>query len=78
MPIKRRTPKNRDHAITPEAIEAYRRGDKTALHRALGLKPWMASPLHGVGPCPWPKGTAGETTWPLIIGLRAELEEASK
>lgn len=44
MPVKRRMPKGRAHLITPEAAEAFEAGDK-ALHKALGLKPWHASPL---------------------------------
>jgi hypothetical protein len=31
--------------ITPEAIAAWQAADFTALHRALGLKPWEPSPL---------------------------------
>jgi hypothetical protein len=41
----RRAHVRRDHRrITPAAIEAYRTGDWGALHHALGLKPFEASP----------------------------------
>jgi hypothetical protein len=45
MPVKRRLAKGREHRITPEAIAAFEAGDYGALHRALGLRPWEASPL---------------------------------
>ena len=76
MPTKRRTPKRAEHAITPEAVAAYRAGDAMRLHRLLGLKPWMESPLRAIGECPWPAGSGGEATWPLIVALRSELETA--
>src|SRR5215467_9016735 len=46
MPTNR-TPINRRAArrITPEAIDAWKRADFMALHRALGLMPWERSPL---------------------------------
>jgi hypothetical protein len=46
MPTNR-TPINRRAArrITPEAIDAWKRADFMALHRALGLMPWQPSPL---------------------------------
>jgi hypothetical protein len=77
MPTKRRTPKTRDHPITPEAVAAYRAGDALALHRALNLKPWTASPLDAGGACPWSPGSGGAETWQLAVDLRAELEAAS-
>ena len=49
MPLKLRTPKSRPHRITEAAVEAFRAGDELALHRALGLRPWMPSPLEVVG-----------------------------
>jgi hypothetical protein len=45
MPLKRRLPKGREHRITPEAVAAFAAGDYMRLHRALGLRPWEASPL---------------------------------
>ena len=80
MPIKRRAAKVREHRITPEAVEAYRTGDSRALHRALGLPPYMPSPLHvsPEHPCPWPKGSGGAMSWPLALELRAELEKAAE
>lgn len=62
--------------ITPEAVAAYRAGDELALHRALRLRPWQASPIGAVGPCPWPPGTGGHESWALAVELRAELERA--
>jgi hypothetical protein len=76
MPSKRRTTKRRDHAITPEAVAAFRRGDRAALHRALGLKPWHPSPLSAEGEAPWSDSTMGAKSWALVVELRAELIEA--
>src|SRR5689334_2775915 len=45
MPIKRRRAKEREHRITPEVIAAWEAADFSALHAALDLKPWEASPL---------------------------------
>jgi hypothetical protein len=45
VPVKKRAAKGRAHKITPEAVEAFKAGDYRALHRALGLAPWEASPL---------------------------------
>jgi hypothetical protein len=48
MPTNR-TPRRRAGArkrnIKPLAIEAWKAGDYIALHQALGLAPWEASPL---------------------------------
>jgi hypothetical protein len=74
MAIKRRAPKRADHPITQEAVEAFRAGDGPALHRALKLKPWQASPIDAAGAAPC-CNTA--TNWPLALRLRAELEAAS-
>jgi hypothetical protein len=71
---KRRTPKTREHAITPLAVEAYRKGEHLPLKRALGLKPWQSSPLQlpdGPRPAWW-----DEADWKLQVELRAELEAA--
>ena len=45
MPTKRRVDKARRHRISAEAVAAYRAKDCNALHRALRLRPWEASPL---------------------------------
>lgn len=76
MPAKRTKAKQRQARITPEAVAAYRASDRVALHRALGLKPWEASPIDATGDCPWSPGSAGERTWDKVVGLRAELEAA--
>lgn len=45
MPVKSRKAKGRQHRITPDVIAAWLAADYMALHRALGLHPWEASPL---------------------------------
>ena len=77
MPAKRSSAKKRDHPITPEAVDAYRRGDRTYLQRTLSLRPWQPSPLGAAGACPWLVGSSGARDWPLAIALRAELEAAT-
>ena len=76
MPVKRRTPKGRDHRITPAAVEAYRAKDWLALHRPLGLKPWEASPLNGDFAA---LSKSDLTPWaaslPQAAALRRQLEE---
>lgn len=77
MPIKKRPHKSRAHRITPEAIAAFRSGDQRAMHRALGLRPWQPSPLEADEDAPpsWsPVGAAWNAAWPLVRGLRLELE----
>ena len=80
MPVKRRVSKVRDHRITPEAAEAFAAGDYKRLHRALGLKPWEASPLPidvtalGVDqgePPPWE--TLHAASWRQAQALQREL-----
>jgi hypothetical protein len=85
MPVKRRVAKVKENRITPEAVAAYRAGDYHALHRALGLKPWEASPLPssvtllGVEDGPAPSGnTAWAASWAKAQELRRELERAAK
>jgi hypothetical protein len=76
MPTKRRVDKARRHRISPEAIAAYRAKDCNALHRALGLRPWQASPLR-VDQGPGPGGpTAYAASWPQAQELQRELEAA--
>jgi hypothetical protein len=76
MPTKRRVDKARRHRISAEAIAAYRAKDCNALHRALGLRPWQASPLR-VDQGPGPGGpTAYAASWLLAAELQRELEAA--
>ena len=86
MPVKLRRPKDRKHRVTEAAVDAYRRGDLLALHRSLGLKPWMPSPLPlsvtalGVDPDYPPGEGPGECNradWDLAIGLQQELQQES-
>ncbi len=74
MPVRRSQVRRAEHTITGEAVAAYRALDRVALHRALGLKPWEASPIDATGDCPWSTGSAGERTWDKVVRLRAELE----
>ena len=76
MPARRAHLTRAAHAITAEAEDAYRASDHAALHRALDLKPWEASPIDATGDSPWPTGCAGERTWDQALRLRAELEAA--
>jgi hypothetical protein len=78
-PITRRS----GHHITPEALAAYEAGDYRALHRALSLRPWEASPLPlkvtplGVDQGPPLEGpTAFALSWPKAQALQRELEAA--
>ena len=75
MPVKKRTSKVRAHRITAEAVAAFNAGDRSALHFALGVGPWVPSPLdvHPDEPSPWPPGTGGAEYWPLAVELRREL-----
>jgi hypothetical protein len=85
MPTNR-TPiaRNRSgHRITPEVVAAYEARDYLALHRALSLKPWQASPLPleltalGVDQGRAPdEGTAFALSWPLAQQLQREIEQA--
>lgn len=77
MPIKKRPAKRREYPITPQAIAAFRAGDRTGLHRSLGVRPWQVSPIDALGPCPWPDGTAGAASWALSSQLLAELAAAN-
>jgi hypothetical protein len=81
MPVKRRTAKTRDHRITDEAIAAFKAADWMGLHRALGLKPWMPSPLDTTTDQPpsWcsPHDGWGEF-WVMVRALRLELEKAAR
>ena len=84
MPTRRtrRTHALAAHRVTIEAVEAWRRGDMQALHAALGLRPWMPSPLplavEGLGvdprrpPAPG-DGTVWAQSWPLAVELQGEL-----
>jgi hypothetical protein len=84
MPAKRRQPKKRPNAITPEAVELFKRGRELdpcseegtkiawQLHDALGLKPWDLPPL-------WvslfDRPEDGGHYQPDMIELRRQLEE---
>jgi hypothetical protein len=79
MPVKQRTPKSKQHRITPAAVAAYKAGAWMDLHRALGLYPWDVSPLDAVDaePPAWaPPNDAWRIGWPQARALRAELERA--
>lgn len=73
MPVKKRTAKARRHRITVEAVTAFQAGDRIALHRALGLKPWHPSPLDVVEGNEYPAGTGGAEWRSLAVKLRDEL-----
>ncbi|MEQ1952483.1 hypothetical protein [Mesorhizobium sp. CN2-181] len=80
MPVKRRNPKRRQK-VTPEAVEAFRARDFAALHLALGLGPWEASPLPAsitpLGVDPADRHSWGEETWRQAVALQARLQEAA-
>jgi hypothetical protein len=57
----------------PGALEAWKAGDRAGLHAALGLKPWMLSPLDTS--CPYPPGSGAAASWPHIVELRRQLIE---
>jgi hypothetical protein len=75
VPIKRRRPKAREHAITPEALDAFARKDWLGLHRALGLRPWETSPLEAVGAAPDAPSMIA-SSWEKAATLRQELLKA--
>ena len=76
MPAKRRVGKMRALAITPEAVEAFRAGDWIALHRALRLRPWEASPLDvQPGDEELTPGSAGARSVPVALELRERLKQ---
>lgn len=66
--------------ITAEAIEAYQAGDERRLHRALGLKPWDASPLDAgvLEPFPHDPSLCMAQSWATIRELRLLLEAANE
>ena len=51
MPTRRVKTQPRRSGISDEAIVAWRSGDYHALHQALGLRPWMVSPLDVTDGC---------------------------
>jgi len=74
MPVKKRSAKAKPYRVTPAAVAAFNAGDREALHLALGLPPYVVSPLRvDDGPCPWPPGCAGHMGWPIALALRDEL-----
>ena len=79
MPAKRTRSKARAHRVTPEAVRAYQARDWGALHRALGLKPWEASPLDinaSENAQRRPKSPWAQSV-PQAVELRSELETSS-
>lgn len=80
MPVKRRVSKHKENRITPEAIEAFRAGDRLELRRALGLAPWEESPLDvdADTPCAYSAMTGAALSHAKILDLRAELLKATK
>jgi hypothetical protein len=79
VPTKRRTPKLRDHRVTEAAVAAFLAGDRLALHRALGLKPWQPSPIDATEaePPAWAGPMDGwRAGWQLARALREKLEAA--
>jgi hypothetical protein len=78
-PIHRRAVRQ----ITPEAIAAWKRADYMALHIALDLRPWQASPLPyeitalGVDQDDTPEncGSAWDPSMPKAIALQKQLLE---
>jgi hypothetical protein len=71
------------HRISPEVLASYEAGDYRALHKALSLRPWMASPLPlevtplGVDQgAPPDNATAFSASWPLAQQLQREIEAA--
>lgn len=79
MPLKRRTRKVRDLRVTPEAVDAYRRGAWLELHQELRLKPWECSPLDAHGECPDPSTTkpgSYSATLPQAYRLRDQIVDA--
>lgn len=74
QPVKHRTAKGRAHRITPEAQDAFDRGDYMGLHRALGLKPWEPSPFDIPGGNPYGPHSSWSVAWPVVAKLRSRLE----
>lgn len=74
--VRRRARTQQTGRITADAVAAFIAGDRMELSRALRLPPWQISPLDVAGPCPYPPTTAGGSTWPDSVKLRAELVEA--
>lgn len=64
--------------ISPEALAAFRVGDRKTLHHLLSLKPWQPSPCDvDDGPPPkYARGTAWGDTWPAAQAWRRGLEAA--
>ena len=79
MPTKR-TPIKRaqQRQITPEAVEYFAKADWRALHRALGLKPWEASPLDATTPEPpeWMNDERNRADWRAAYELRSALKSS--
>ena len=67
--IRRRQRTQQSGRITPEVRSAFEALDRSRLHAELRLPPWQVSPLDVSGPCPWPKATAGASTWLDSVAL---------
>jgi hypothetical protein len=75
MPTKRRKIQPQRHGLTPEALEAWREGDKSALRTALGIKPWQISPFDVASyrRVPGTTPNAYDQSWPMALELRKRL-----
>jgi hypothetical protein len=65
--------------VTPEAVEAFAAGDWSALHDALGLKPWQESPLDADTPelPEWMTNERSVEDWKAVYELRRTLNKMS-
>ena len=72
--------------LSPTAVAIWRRLQRCrdadeernlveALDIELNLPPWVEFPWEAVGPCPYPKYTAGAIFWPYSRALRRALSE---
>ena len=75
MPTKRtRASRSMRSRLTAAAVQAWREGDRIALHRALRLDPWEASPLDEENV--YSPNTAYADSWQQSRDWRLELEHA--
>jgi hypothetical protein len=74
--------RRRQHAqrqrITSDAVDAFLAREFITLHRALGLRPWEASPIDAGEPCVYPAGSAYAESFDRAVELRNELQRACK
>ena len=65
----------RVNRITPNAVDAFERGDGAELHRALDLRPWEPSPLDtDADDAPAWMDAVNAERWRKVRALRIELE----